>query len=325
MYSPQIFSSGLYELWRRDNKGQGSINQVRNHIGEGTGALNGSPNNDNHDDEQEGEEQNIIMRNLFAPPLLAFSAEFPGASTLQLEYTISQSQVRSGMPLVTPLTQKRMEAFQKIRSIGYRRFAPLGINKTMEQIDIESSKQHTSAEIEVYEAGAENTSGERVTNRNEERSGNWGAQSAINESYEANEVDLDAEIPDADESEQSDMNYDEEDSRIHFRSLDMDDDILNEDEGFMADEVEYQDDHSVETSPSLPMLHSAATTTRTIFTNMDSARSYSTNPTTINTAVLGGGQVYSSLHPHNGDQNDLSVSFRENDSSELDMVVERNS
>ncbi|CAN3376801.1 hypothetical protein DIURU_001581 [Diutina rugosa] len=158
------------------------------------------------------------QRAFYAPPLSAFSPDAPGGSERELEYTIEVStNRRSRYSLITPLVHRKMDELKSIGSTGYTTIRPVGIGRTLGEIEADRTKEMSSLNSapSSAEATAENTH-EGIT---------------IATSFP--EADLDADVVDMDDgaiAEDSAFLSDEE----------------NDDDGFMADEVEYQPDHSLE-------------------------------------------------------------------------------
>lgn len=132
---------------------------------------------------------------LVQPPLGSYSAEFPGITNYQSNYPYSLS------------TQIKLNRLNQIKYFGYKTLKPIGINKTMEQMDYEN-----------------NTLEENMTTTLENEVVDLNFQPDVDV-----DVDLDDSIPNFDSD--VDLNLNDE-----------------EDEGFMAEEVEYQNDHSLGTS-----------------------------------------------------------------------------
>ncbi|RLV84978.1 hypothetical protein JA9_000250 [Meyerozyma sp. JA9] len=241
MYSPSVVTTDLYSLWRTPDAGVGDRN--------GTAG----------DEEHRSGHNN---RSLYAPPLSAYSAEYPGASLYQLEYTISTQEGTRGANL-PPQTHRKLERIQRIRNTGYTSLIPIGMKKTMRQLDAERAHNAGIDEDDEPEIThmAENVPGERVGRPNGAAEGgdsevnntdsNIVSNSNSNMMSRSNDmgssIDLDAAVPNMDElnssngtfvTEDDEIDNDEEPIAPHLG------DLLNEDEGFMADEVEYQEDHS---------------------------------------------------------------------------------
>lgn len=333
MYSPTLFSNDLYRLWSYDessirygdaNKKSQSGHNATSHHGN---TNNNTNNNINNVTQEQLEEHRRHLRLLFAPPLLAYSAEYPGASLSQLEYTIStQSGSKNDLPLLTPLIQRKLDRLRQIRSIGYTNIVPVGIGKTMEQIDYEESRQFNLSEQQDESCIPAAENGDAPDSSINGAANNSSNNHRVEEPIE---VDLDANILNADDQTNDDDDFGEVDFgevQEEQEEIDLDDHSLNEDEGFMAEEVEYQDDHSIVTDNVVPnLVINSGTTATTINTNMNSGRSIGTNATSINsTSPIGlmnhnSSNLYSTGH---GFANDNDENNNENDQSDLDMVID---
>lgn len=201
----------------------------------------------------------------------------------------------------------------------------------MEQINIDVARQMQLSEHDEVD---EHT----VENAGQDNSVDVGYNSTANGTQDNSEpiVDLDADVPNADEEDEDDELDDSEETQAGNDEADIDDNVINEDEGFMAEEVEYQDDHSILTdsrSPGLLANSGTTGTTDSMHTNINSGRSVMTNPTSVTTSSLIGLQnnTPSFLNTSNlvlrSDQDvipAIHVSNRENniDQSDLDMVID---
>lgn len=268
MYTPNLFPNDIFSLWSKE----GSNNHSR--------LYELDPKSGSHEEEQL-EDQRKHLRSLFAPPLVAYSAEYPGASVSQLEYTIkTQTTGLLNAPLLTPLAQRKLERARKIRNLGYSSIIPIGVEKTMEQIDYEESRRYNLNEQEdqSYPPTAENST----------------ANNSLNPaSGPQDEVNLDDDIINSDEYNQMSDDFDDNDdlseavgnTRYEAASDDetlagFGDDVLNADDGFMADEVEYQNDHSLIHDGSPAILLNTGSTTTTMSSNIvNSARTIPSNAT----------------------------------------------
>lgn len=377
MYTPNIFPNDIFSLWGKE----GSNNHSRLYEAENRRQHNLSTNNHANHHNQNGssesndqaEEQRVYLRSLFAPPLVAYSAEYPGASLSQLEYTIkTQSSGGLNTPLLTPLTQRKLERARRIRNLGYSTIVPIGIDKTMERIDYEESRRHAMNEQEdqSFIQTAENSTSNNMSTPAQpaDSSGIGMNNSTLGEQRE--EVDLDAQIINSDEYHQVSDNFDSDDdddeadaignTRYEATSDDEQDigfadDVINDDEGFMADEVEYQDDHSINNdlgsgglSSNILMNSGATTSTLTdSMSNMNSNRSASTGITTASPVgifeqqnPINSSRHYSSIrecddenendenqdNTENNDENDYEneneIQQGTSDHSDLDMVID---
>lgn len=271
--------------------------------------------------QEQVEEQRRHLRLLFAPPLLAYSAEYPGASLSQLEYTIiNQTGNKDELPLLTPLIQRKLDRLQQIRNIGYTNIVPIGVGKTMEKIDMEEARHFNMSDQqeESFIPTAENGDGP-------DSSINGAVNHNVNED-DNEEIDLDANIPNADVTNEDD-DFEEDDFgeiQEEQEEIDLDYHSLNEDEGFMAEDVEYQDDHSIVTEHAPNMMISSGTTATTINTNMGSGRSIGTNPTSISST-----SPISIVNPATSNLYSMGEGYRnennennQNDHSGLDMVID---
>lgn len=179
----------------------------------------------------------------FAPPLSAYLTEECGASAVYTEYNTAQQLAMvlatNDVPLLTPGLLRRLQALRDIRSTGYTTLMPIGVGKTMAQIDaeahIEEEESHCVQENSVHHTAAEtlnvlaNTSNFGGTGNSGSSRAERGTEHVLNMSR-----DLDDDVEDADNSD----SYDE-DLSDHMGSV--------ADDGFMAQEVEYQNDHSLGT------------------------------------------------------------------------------
>ncbi|KAI5951102.1 hypothetical protein KGF54_004176 [Candida jiufengensis] len=191
----------------------------------------------------------------FAPPLASYTAEFPGPDPLKLNRS-------NDLSILIKIKQEQLD---KIRNTGYSTIRPIGIGKTMEEIDY--MKQQTTSSIDdelndhIIEA-AENT--------NEEELDTLPLQQ-----------DLDAQILNADETINSEDFEDDEDSFSDGPGFlvpgppQLQQHQQLDDEGFMAADVEYQDDHSLNSETNTNILMNSGVTTGLI-----TQRTSTTNPTT---------------------------------------------
>lgn len=158
------------------------------------------------------------QRAFYAPPLSAFSPDAPGGSERELEYTIEVgTNRRSRYSLITPLVHRKMDELKLIGSMGYSTIRPVGIGRTLGEIEADKAKELSQVALapSSEEATAENT------------------HEGISSSAQLPEADLDADVVDMDDGGVAED--------LAFLS-----DEENDDVGFMADEVEYQPDHSLE-------------------------------------------------------------------------------
>lgn len=179
----------------------------------------------------------------FAPPLSAYLTEECGASAVYTEYNTAQQLAMvlatNDVPLLTPGLLRRLQALRDIRSTGYTTLSPIGVGKTMAHIDaeaqLEEEESHCVQENSVHNIAAE-TLDVLANTSNLGGTGNSGSSRADRGTEHVLDMarDLDADVEDADNSD----SYDE-DLSDHMDSV--------ADDGFMAQEVEYQNDHSLGT------------------------------------------------------------------------------
>lgn len=330
MYSPNLFPSDLYTLWNQDvhrrsarfesektiitSNGNGNIN--------GSGSIVPQHHNQSHNaranSDQLATENRRYLRLLFAPPLLAYTAEYPGASSVQLDYLIQSTSTSKAHALTTtPLTQLKVDQLERIRNTGYNTIRPIGIDRTMEEIDYEHASSYNTQDHAYDEGLLIHTAENNLT----ETSGNiaTGGLSFNQQLDTTGEVDHDSVVFDGEVSlseegidEDDDDDEDEEEANDILQELtEPEEDFLRrssrfrllleepgyrdtlEDEGFMADEVEYQDDHSLNADGNQFMFINSGTTNATTNTtatvvssnNMNSGRSATTNATTISSPL----------------------------------------
>ncbi|CAK9436260.1 uncharacterized protein LODBEIA_P08180 [Lodderomyces beijingensis] len=251
---------------------------------------------------------------LYAPPLAAYTANSPGPDPIQMEFLLNAKSSFSslGLEKVGPYLVKKKLQSEAIRSTGYSTIRPIGIGKTMEELDY-ANPQYSRIDESGINLGAENTiEGESSTLP-------LVGLGAIND----RELDLDAEILDADginsdnedegeedifeESIERDSEPEEADLRARVRPIVVhDDDDDDDDEGFMADDVEYQDDHSLESETNASILMNSGAIPAITSAQIGGARSSFTNPTTAASGRTGDEQHYDN----------------ENEYSEHDMLVD---
>lgn len=377
MYTPNLFPNDIFSLWGKEGSSVHSKlyepNDRKSHLTSSHHSHNHNNNPNNHNNTNNNQTDNLTneqlqdqrkyLRSLFAPPLVAYSAEYPGASVSQLEYTIkTQSSGLLNAPLLTPLTQRKLERTRKIRTMGYNTLIPIGIEKTMEQIDYEESRRYALSEQEdqSYIPTAENsaTDNQAGSVNGNERDTSMNANGTQNEARE--EVDLDGQIMNSDEYQQYSDNFDDDEDdeddeetiantryevlSDEYQSGGFGNNILNDDDGFMADEVEYQDDHSISNDAGLGqvsniLMNSAATTTTatttsTISNNVNSSRNLPTANTSaepisnLNSSRIASirdcgenDENQNGNENENDDENEYN-SPRGSDHSDLDMVID---
>lgn len=293
MYSPNLFSGDFNHLWLQHDTSSASNARFRS-------QPNGTP----LIEDQRAHHQHL--RHLFAPPLLAYSAENPGPSVTQLDYIIRTKSLNgNSIPsnnLLTPLVVKKLNKLQSISKVGYHTIAPVGINKTMGELEFEERRRaayyeqqqqqhlHLQLQLQINQdtLGQDDSNIPTVGN----------TSNSILEQPE--DIDLDADIPDIDFQSREEGEDDEEeedggeeaeqretgqsaiagsnqaganiDNEGVINENEIYDDV-DEDEGFMAEEVEYQDDHSISTA------------------DMSRGRIISVNTNTILNAIRGSDRV----------------------------------
>ena len=256
MYTPGF--SNLYSLWNGEDHGN-SWDNVR--------IRRQAPSSTNS---SENDEHKKYIRLLFAPPLLAYSPDYPGANTSHFEYTIktttamaadgagaatgSRARLLAHMHINSPSAQHKLDQLELIRSAGFSTLRPIGIERTMEEISAERAKR-LAAQDGLYDDVSYNHTAENVPT-----------------DVSHGDVDLDANVVNADDDESLGDDYGDDDNRVsgmanssnvslgsdgrfpELRAIGMHvaeasplvqahaNNLV--DEGFMADDVEYQDDHS---------------------------------------------------------------------------------
>ncbi|CUM64092.1 uncharacterized protein PRCAT00001682001 [Priceomyces carsonii] len=315
MYAPKLFVDDLFMLWNND----GESNLL-------------SPMSNNRKDHQNEyvEDQKRHTKQLYAPPLIAYLADRSGASISQLDYTI-QTGVKSNVSLLTPLIKEKLDQLHMTRNFGYSTIRPVGIGKTMEQLQIEQNKRINSkkqSEELSFAATVENTSGIAPDSSLNEETNNISRIETIIMPNRSNDVDLDAQIPDADGIDSEVRDDDDFDLDLEEGSIGIDfENGIDEDEGFMAEEVEYQDDHSLNTEMNYSanvLINSGSTgVTIPVTSNSLGARSTVTNATSANTRG-------STEFPNGGNHYSVSqVQFSSDDlgddeNANLDMIIDTN-
>lgn len=209
-------------------------------------------------------------RHLFAPPLQAYSSDTPGASSQELEYTIQiTNKLKSG--LITPLVQKKTDNLRNIRNYGFNIIRPVGIYKTLEELDYEDQKNSIQP---LVDASFQSRTDPDLEN-------------SRNSPDLQNSVDLDAQVE----------NYDDSNHNSNIFS----------DDGFMADDVEYQVDHSLTRQIDSVGVESATATASATFTlNRSSATTHQT------TIPSGASPVEASTFQDENDENNENRNNNEN-------------
>lgn len=147
---------------------------------------------------------------IFAPPLLAFSPEAPGSSFHELKYNIDSSVTRR--PITTPLVRRKMGEIEEIRNTGHALIRPIGIGKT--ELEIDGEKLQQSPRPSESRQTTENTPDQVAP-------------------MVLPDHDLDADVLEVDDGVIDDLAF-------------LSGDENEDNDGFMANEVEYQPDHSLD-------------------------------------------------------------------------------
>lgn len=325
MYTPRLFSDNIFKLWNSTDE---DAENGRNRNGNGMNIHNGPSMQEQNENDRKS------VRLLFAPPLLAYSAEMPGASLLQLEYTIrTRCGNQEEMPFLTPNVQRKLDKMRQIRYTGYRKFLPIGLNQTMEEMAIKRELGAKDTE-ESYSHTAENV--DRVPNSSVDGIGGIQQEETSNGGVEGEgvaEVDLDDDIPDVDEQDSLEDEDDygragEEPREENIGYVEINEDEFNEDEGFMAADVEYQNDHGISNEYNSPNVLINSGSTTTTMSNFNSGRSSVTNPTSIGSRFSHGAlanpnmsAVISTGLRHNSNQS-FGYDAGSEDISNDDMILE---
>lgn len=259
MYST-AFSLDAYSLWRPQNhytqrvheeassQGQ-NHHQNHNHV-LGNGHAQGAINLQNLNNLNlrlfcpQNRRQNLpVEANQYAPPLSAYLTEECGPSAVYTEYnTTKQLAVVTGstdVPLLSPHLLRRLQTLRRIRATGYTKIAPIGIGRTMAQIDSEAQvededSQYIQENLVQGSTHAETLTDLAAVNNNRSNVVNLDSATSMipNDNILGIEHDLDAQVVDADASE------------VYSDDLDGHHESIGHD-GFMAEDVEYQNDHSL--------------------------------------------------------------------------------
>lgn len=164
----------------------------------------------------------------FAPPLSAYLADQCGAHDAAAEYNAAVEEARlsgaSDVPLLAPATLRRLDALRRIRATGYTTLLPIGVGATMAEMDREADADLLEVQVENLAAGEAEASVSGA-----------GAGLGHLEGGAGLDADLDA----------GDLGADLDDG-----VLDADGDTFDSSggatpDGFMAEDVEYQHDHSL--------------------------------------------------------------------------------
>lgn len=173
--------------------------------------------------------------NHYSLPLSAYPADETGPSSVYSEYnTTRQLAALSGtsdVPLLSPMVLRRLQTLRSIRSTGYTQISPIGVGRTMAQIDVDKvdpddsncvqeNLVHNAQTLVVLEADL------AISGVDSASISETGISGVSGHSF-GMDRDLDAQIVDADSSD----TFDGAANASH--------------DGFMAEEVEYQHDHSL--------------------------------------------------------------------------------
>lgn len=185
----------------------------------------------------------------FAPPLAAYTAEQCGADEMFLEYnSTSQSAALRGVKdiaLFLPKTLKKLQRLQQIREMGYFTLRPVGFPKLMAEMDseqlAEEEEEHRSAHAEnLTSLGAgDNPVQHMLTSSvNADISRDSRGFAATSASLDLQSVVLAAGMD-------RDLDDNLVDADLNDLSLQTEDADSDTPDAFMAEEVEYQNDHSL--------------------------------------------------------------------------------
>lgn len=194
----------------------------------------------------------------FAPPLAAYLADQCGPDDAATEYNAAVEQAllsgATDVPLLPPATLRRLDALRRIRATGYTTLVPIGVGATMAEMD-------RDADADVLEVQVENLDRNGEVNRE----GNGDTIAEITDggdsAGEAGHVDVGNMEADLDDGV-----FDADGDTFHSSGGSTPD-------GFMAEDVEYQDDHSL----GLESAYEPATVELEV-------RTQSTAPTAVSTA-----------------------------------------
>lgn len=200
---------------------------------------------------------------------------------------------------ISPLMQLKIDHIESIRSTGYDVLRPIGIGKTAQELEVEAAREQGGKIMQDESAltiAAENMTSNNL-NENTQEQGNANVDVDLDDQI----LDMDEQVLDVDISHDLDNEsaFEEMDGsftrRDQFRGaqvaplLTFRGELI--DEGFMADEVEYQADHSLDASlhhheglllsywsssvsTAIPSGAMTSQSARSLSTNMTSAHSY---------------------------------------------------
>lgn len=304
MYAPTTFNGDLYSLWNKRRVPElvveASVAPAHPHRPDQGSSADSAPSH---------------LRQLFAPPLAAYSPDYYGANTDCMEYTIQSAVSRFGhthkdaaeqgprwdFGLMSPLMLLKSNQLKAIRDTGYTTIRPIGIGRTQQELDVEAGVRRRERELELARD-------DRADDVNE---------SASSDAMGVDGADLDDAVATADNDDDA-----EEDSAFYYESHEEDDDLalprhqniggaqplLQRDfrddlvqEGFMASEVEYQADHSLDAS----LHHHDSSMISPVYTAFSGAATASTlmtsvhsNPTPLE--CIGEDTIMDSAHETSG-------------------------
>lgn len=181
----------------------------------------------------------------FAPPLAAYTAERSGADEIFLEYnsTSHSASLRGNrdIALFLPHTLKKLQMLQRVRETGYYTLRPVGFSKTMAEMDRDAlveEEEHRSAHAEnlaAMSAGEQLGLYLQASASSEDVSRVYsGLSSGQDEPLNVLSVGMDRDLDD-----------DLVDADINDLSLQTEDADSDTPDAFMAEDVEYQNDHSL--------------------------------------------------------------------------------
>ncbi|CAI5756023.1 unnamed protein product [Candida verbasci] len=256
MYSPDLSSKNLYNLWH------------------------------NHNPKELDNVDKKHLKNLFAPPLSSYSSNYPGVDILHLDYNNNSTQ-NSQIFTTSPLVQSNFIQLEQIKNYGYSTIRPIGIGKTMEEIDYlnQQNIDDQTQLSQITHIAAENSTEGIINNVN---------GTTISIDNQLPQEDLDAQVLNADENSNSNSEDDESNSNTDHNYRIQEDD-------FMAADVEYQDDHSLNSETAANIMNSGSTA---ILNNTGR----STNPTTA--SVTGRSSI------------NVAVEQNENEYLQEEMIIE---
>lgn len=220
MFLPSSFPKDIYWLWDKQEQESPPIHKRKSALNsESSATTNGTIVGPSR--QEQGSDSNSDTRrqasNLYAPPLVGYSAEAPGAQLSYSDYNIRRLVVGEdnvGFRLShTPLAMSRLERLRRIKNYGYRTIRPVGVEKTMEELLIAGSRSRVESGMGEMDAsmgednlGASINATDTVTGEGGIDNNSSGLGLGISEN-----IDLDAGILDADASrELRDDEFDED-------------------------------------------------------------------------------------------------------------------